>query len=576
MGRKCLQLLSSITKEWEKGTSVSGRNRTVAAALLAGFWLVSLGGFSAAAASGSSDTERSFPFSLSPRTLSAGAASGPAAFSLAVREAPEASDGKPGQKKRPGRAWIELGAFLTYSTVSYWTRAAFPEDWQFRLNWHDQFDRVFLLKGWRFDSNNFRLNWTHALAGGVYYQFARTNNLSWIDSWLVAVAASTYWETVVEWKEVISVNDQITTGLGAFSTGEPWYQIGHYLAHQRGVLAQALSFIDPAVKFNHWLDRKQPGAKDYVQPGWHDFAVFLGGRRLTRAGQPAETGLYFGLHTRLLMLPEYGQPGDFRRTLRDTYFSGINLDYTTRNGQADETNFTTGAVTLGYCRQKIDGGSGGYSLTVGLGSSFEYFKKRPFDTYDSAPVPVKQGDDLHLERPRNFTDKLALLHLAGPVLDWTVFRPGLRLRTVVEAYFDFGLVNSYALNAYSELHHTPPDDTIEGMKTTVMYYGYYYAFGGTLSGQTNLEWGNFRAQALAGFGAWSSVDGLDRFQSEITNNAHLDDSRSRYLIGAGWRVPRTPFELFAKYEGIRRWGRVLEARVHGLEKRLFAGLEFSF
>ena len=100
------------------------------------------------------------------------------------------------------------------------------------------------------------------------------------------------------------------------------------------------------------------------------------------------------------------------------------------------------------------------------------------------------------------------MHLAGPVLDWTVFRPGLRLRTVAEAYFDFGLINSYALNAYSELHHTIPDDTIEGMKTTIMYYGYYYAFGGTLSGQTNLEWGNFRAQALASFGAWSSVDGL--------------------------------------------------------------------
>lgn len=557
---------------------MSGRNRTVAAALLAGFWMVLLAGPLAAAASRSPIPGRSFAFRLSPGAASAGIGdgSGPAAFSLAVREAPKAGDDQPDQRKRPGRAWIELGAFLAYSTTSYWTRAAFPEDWQFQLTWHDQFQRVFLLKGWHFDSNNFRLNWTHALAGGAYYQFGRTNNLSWIDSWLVAVAASTYWETVVEWKEVISVNDQIMTGLGAFSTGEPWYQIGHYLAHQRGLLAQALSFIDPAVKLNHWLDRKQPGAKDYAQPEWHDLAVYLGGRRLARAGQPAETDLYFGLHTRLLMLPDYGQPGDLRRTLGDTYFSGINLDYATRNGRADETNFTTGAVTLGHYRQKIESGSGGYSLTVGLGSSFEYFKKRPGDVYDSAPVPVKQGDDLHLERPRDFTDKLALLHLAGPVLDWTVFRPGLRLRTVAEAYFDFGLVNSYALNAYSGLHHTPPDDTIEGMKTTVMYYGYYYAFGGTLSGQTNLEWGNFRAQALAGFGAWSSVDGLDRFQSEITNNAHLDDNRSRYLIGAGWRVPGTSFELFAKYEGIRRWGRVLEARVHGLEKRLFAGLEFSF
>jgi len=304
--------------------------------------------------------------------------------------------------------------------------------------------------------------------------------------------------------------------------------------------------------------------------------VFVGGRRLARAGQPAETGLDFGFRTGLLLLPDYGRPGDLHRRLKDTYFSGISLEYTIRDGHADETDFSTSAVTWGSFRQEIDERSVGYSLIVGFGSSFEYFKKRPFDAYDSDPVPVKQGDDLHLERPRDFTDKLALVHLAGPVLDWTVFRPGLKLRTVAEAYFDFGLVNSYALNAYSALHHTLPDDTIAGMKTTVMYYGYYYALGGTLSGRTRLEWGNFRAQAAASFGAWSSVDALDRFQSEVTNNAHLDDNRSRFLLGAGWRVPGTSFELYARCEGVRRWGRVLEARAHSLEKRLFAGLEFSF
>jgi hypothetical protein len=516
---------------------------------------------------GGSNPERPFTLGLSSST---GSAPNPVAFTLV-----SASVGKK-PKKRPGRAWIELGAFLAFSTASYWKRAGFPEDWQFRLTVHSQFERVILLKGWRFDSNNFKLNWTHSLAGGVYYQFARASNLSWAQSWLMALAASTYWETVVEWKEVISLNDQITTALGAFSTGEPWYQIGHYLTHQPGLLAQAFSLLNPVVAFNHWLDRKQPGAKTYAQPGWHDLAVFLGGRSLAISGRPTETGLYFGFRTQLLMPPEYGQPGDVRRSLKDTYFSGLGLDYTVRNGHADETNFGTSAVTLGSFRQKIDAGGTGYSLIVGLGSSFEYFKKRPVDAYDSDPVPVKQGYDLHLERPRNFTDKLALVHLAGPVLDWTVFRPGLRLRTVAAAYFDFGLVNSYALNAYSALHDTPPDDTIEGMKTTVMYYGYYYAFGGTLAGQTRLEWGNFRAQALASFGAWSSVDVLDRFGSEVTNNAHLDDNRSRYLLGAGWRVPRTPFELFARYEGIRRSGRVLEARVHRLEKRLFAGLEFAF
>jgi hypothetical protein len=545
---------------------VAGGTRIVGTALAVSFCLASLGPAWAAADPGGLGPERPVRLDLTIRTE---AACGPA-FSLA--EAPAA----PAPRKHALRAWIEMGALLVYSTSSYWHRNAFPEDWQFQLRFHDQFDRFVLLKGWRFDSNNFKLNWSHALAGGLYYQFARANGLSWSRSWLMAVIASTYWESFVEWREVISLNDQITTGLGAYSTGEPWYQIGHYLAHQRGWVYGVLSFVNPILKFNHWLDRKKPGAESYAQPGWRDMALFVGARSLTRAGATAETGLCFGFRTALLLPPDYGQPGEVRRKLRDTYFSGLSLDYTVRNGHADETNFRTDVMALGSFRQTIDAGGRGQALIIGLGTSFEYFKKRPLESYDASPVPVKQGIDLHFEIPRNFTDKLAFVHLVGPVVDWTVFRPGLRLRTEAAAYFDFGLVNSLAINAYSALHHTPPLDTIEGMKTTVMYYGYYYAFGGTLAGSAHLEWGGFRAQAGASFGAWSSVDGLDRFQSEVTNNAHLDDNRAKYSVGAGWKVARTPFELFVRYEGIHRWGRVLEARARSLERRLFAGLELSF
>jgi hypothetical protein len=352
--------------------------------------------------------------------------------------------------------------------------------------------------------------------------------------------------------------------------------IGHYLAHQSNVILQALSFLNPVVKFNHWLDRKNPEARTFIPPGWRDFGLFAGVRRLSSAGRRAETGAYFGFHTRLLGYPEYGKPGDFRGPLEGTYFSEISLDYAVRNGRADETNFTTSAVPAGYIRQKINDRLEGYSLMIGFGSSFEYFKKRPVDVYDSNPVAVNQGIDLHLERPRNFTDKLAILHMAGPFLDWSVFRPGMRLRTVAEAYFDFSLVNALALNPYSALHHAPPGDTIDGLKTIVLYYGYYYAFGGTLSGTSDLEWRGLRARAQASFGAWASADFLDRFQAQVTNNAHLDDNRFRYLLDVGWKPSRVPLKVFARFEGIRRWGRLLEVRVHVWEKRLFAGLEYSF
>jgi hypothetical protein len=114
------------------------------------------------------------------------------------------------------------------------------------------------------------------------------------------------------------------------------------------------------------------------------------------------------------------------------------------------------------------------------------------------------------------------------------------------------------------------------MKTTVFYYGYYYGFGGTFSGSTELECGNISVRALVGFSAWASADGLDRFQDELTNNAHLSDTRTRYLLGAGWKIPRMPLGLFITYEGVRRSGRIQEITVHRLEKKAYAGLWFTF
>lgn len=483
----------------------------------------------------------------------------------------KAGPGKAGGRGHEARAWIELAVFSAVSTANYWASGAFPEDRDFRLTLDDQVRRVFFLEGWRFDSNQFSLNWSHILAGAIHYQFGRSNRLSWLTSWLMAVAGSTWWEVIGEPKEVIAINDQIMTGLGGFATGEPWYQIGHYLSRRSGLLPRGLSFLNPAVKFNDWLDRRDATAQEYTQPGWHDFSLLAGARRITSAGAESRTDAYFGLHARLLGLPEYGIPGEVRRGVKEPYWSEITLDYATRGGHAEETRFFTKAVTWGRFIQKIDAGRTGTCLILGLGSAFEYFKKRPIADYDATPVPVKTDlGRLRLAEPRNFTDKLAILHAAGPVLDWMIFRQDLRLWTVLEAYGDFALVNSYALNDYSRVHD------IAGLKTTVFYYGYYYGFGGTISASARLGWKGFGAYGRAEFGAWGSTDILDRFQNEVTNNAHLADTRARWLIGAGWTVPGTPFELFIELEGVRRTGRLAEVRSRGLENKAYAGLAFSF
>jgi hypothetical protein len=477
--------------------------------------------------------------------------------------------GKP--RSRTGRAWLELGTFMAVSQTRYWIQwGQFIEDWQFKLDFSDQTRRIFGLAGVRFDSNNFTLNWSHAPAGAVYYEFARTNNLSWLRSLLMSCAGSAWWEVVTEFKEVISISDLVFTGIGGYAIGEPWYQTGHFLSHQPHLLARALSFLNPLLKINDWFDRHDPAAQSYTQPAWHDFSLFAGARRLARSGLPSETGAYFGFRTEIIGLPDYGRPGDIRETFTDTARTEIALDYAVRGGRADETNLRTRVMGWGMFRQSVDENLEGHSFTLGLGTGFSYFKKRPLWEFDYDPVPVKQGHDLRLDEPRRFTDKVAVVNVAGPVVDWTLFRRDLRLRTVAEAYFDFGLVNGFALNAYSAAHD------ISGMKTTLLYYGYYYGFGTTLSAESSLEWKAFRLRGLASFHAYGSFDGLDRYADEVTNNAHLSDTRFRYLVEAAWRVPGAPLDVFARYEGVRRWGRLAGVRAASIENRTFAGLEFHF
>ncbi|HSA94676.1 MAG TPA: hypothetical protein VLJ16_01400, partial [Acidobacteriota bacterium] len=366
------------------------------------------------------------------------------------------------------------------------------------------------------------------------------------------------------------INDQIMSGLGGFALGEPWYQIGHFFCHQPGLVARGLSFLNPAVRLNHWLDRRDP-AEDYVPPGWHEIRLFAGGRRLASAGNVTGTDVYFGVEARLVSFPEYGRPVTVRALIRDAFSSEITLDYAARGGRAEETRFFTKAAPWGRFVQKIGPAGDGEALFLGFGSAFEYFKKRPLAPYDANPIPVWSDlGELHLDEPRNFTDKLAILHLAGPVLEWTVFRRGLRLRTSVEAYLDFALVNSSALNDFSRLHD------IAGLKTTVFYYGYYYGFGGTIRAGARLDWKGFRARGLVDLGAWGSADFLDRFPADVTNNSHLSDARARALAGLAWRIPKTPLELFFDIEGVRRRGSIADARSRNLEKKAYIGLAYVF
>ncbi len=478
----------------------------------------------------------------------------------------------PRQERKLGRGIVEISLLMTYSQTRYWLNyAKFIEDWQYHLSWKDQKKRFFGFGAWRFDSNAFSLNWTHAFAGVLYYSFGRTNHLSWPQSFLFSLGGSLWWEYVAEWREVISINDNIMTSLGGYTAGEPWFQLGKYFIGRKGIVNQVLSFIHPVLKFNHWLDREnEKKIFAATEAGWHDFQFMVGQKRMPTTDQESRNTLFLGFRTEIVQIPEYGKPGRTSRMLSDTLASDLDFDFSFRHGQIEEFNFATSVVGLGWFKQEIDPGLNGYAYYIGLGSGFSLFKKKSTWPFDSSSVPVKQGFDIHLDEPRDFRDKLSAVHIGGPAFEYALFRPNSRLRVRLNATLDFGLVNAYALNRYSV------DHSIEGIKTTLLYYGYYYGIGTTFSSGLRYNYRHLAFDAHLRYQAYGSFDGRDRYQAEVTDNFHVRDRRLTYLLGASVRIPGTSVLVAGEFEGIDRRGIIKDVDVRNLEERFSLAMSLKF
>ncbi|MEN6559683.1 MAG: DUF3943 domain-containing protein [Acidobacteriota bacterium] len=505
------------------------------------------------------------------------------AFSLAASPAAEGAGSKAAaapaaMPKKWRRFFVQEGLVAAVSTVEYWlSYHDWIEDWQFELTFADQYKRFLTLQAVTFDSNAYLTNWIHVPGGAFYYQMARSNYLTWPESLLATFTCSAIYEYVSEWREVISINDMALTTFGGYSLGEAWFQIGDYFHHRKSPVLKILGLVNPVNEINQWLDRKNPASRVYQEPGWANMVFSVAGWHSAETGRQSYGAGRIDIETQLLRVPGYGRPGTFKKFLADTSLSELSIGLTLRQrrpeddqlkaGTAEEVDIAARVVGLSWYRQSIDELGRGSAFSIGLGSALTYLRKRPA-AYDARGVQV------HIDpppaTPTDFRDKMTVAHMFGPVVDWTWFGRGIKVRAVADAYADFGMINAFAFNAYSG------DHSIAGLKTTLSYYGYYYAYGGTTSARIDVNWGNLWVRGLVSGQAWGSWQGRDRYQDSVTNNVGASDTRTRYLLQAGWRLGAVPVRFFAGIEGIHRRGKIGTVSAASQETRTFAGLSCLF
>ena len=413
----------------------------------------------------------------------------------------------------------------------------------------------------RFDNNTFLFNngW-HALTSLGYYHFPRTNNFSVWSSLGIAFAFSTVWEYAFEIREKVSINDQIVTTFAGLSMGEVTYQLGEYFnspQSRSNTPGRVLTGLFGSPRLLHrWMDGEleDPVAEKYPQYGgdiWHRFNFwgaydFRAGATRSDEAVTRSNGSQ-GASTRMVVLPGYLREGDFSTWFFDGRMTNMDFEigFGPRGFEAIEIFAEVGL--LGHHSQDIDFDGehrDGHAVSFTLNNAYRV---------------VHQNHDF-------WEDQRGIVHLLGPGVRLVNFTDGLKMEAHLNAYGDFAAIRSQAYLAWRAIYGD------EGIRTDLANHSYYFAWGGSLIPRLRMEYGDFALEASMVLSAYDSIDGLDRFEEEVTNQLVLTDTMVQHNVALELPTAVDGLGLDLVYEHSRRASRIDDLRdvnnLHTLQTRI--------
>jgi len=386
---------------------------------------------------------------------------------------------------------------------------------------------------WVFDADDFGTNMVgHSAAGTVYYLIARGNRVSIPEAFAWAFGASLLWE-VVEFKEAVSINDQIMTPVGGLAIGEAMTQLSSFFDRSGDDPAsKAMAWLfNPVKKFHDWIDKVVPD-RDPRTRGWHEFVAAAGvGLVHQSAAQATYPVATISLGTSLLRAPGYGEPGRASFGFTDGNASRIGLGVTFTGNAVVDFLFDTETAFAGLLVRDVDGtreDRQGWELLVAGTVGYEYGLHR-WNLAGGEPnrIALVRLPGLNL-RGRAF---------AGP---WT-FAAGLDLAVTFGGVQPFALTEPAAFPAGSAF---PP---------VVTAGGYYYGIGGRVAPSLEIR----RDEAALGASLWldalAGLSGPNVVEPPGTM-VPLADRRALLCAWARWRVPDPSIEFSLTYQWRSRSG----------------------
>jgi hypothetical protein len=238
----------------------------------------------------------------------------------------------------------------------------------------------------RLDDNIFDMNnIAHPLGGLVYYGIPRANGASAGRSFATLLAASVFWEQVVEFQEIAAINDHIATPISGWALGEALFQNRSFFQQSAPTLtnrALAALFGVPVAASEILRPRAGGPARgrdrntDPPAPAEGRFRFHAGlgnyrGDELLGTG----TRIQLGLESEVQTVGVRTAPGD-----RDGWFGSIastrlDLGFALQDGHVSELRALARVVPAGWYTHRVNGSDAapaGHSLLLGDG-------RGPFD-----------------------------------------------------------------------------------------------------------------------------------------------------------------------------------------------------
>jgi hypothetical protein len=456
------------------------------------------------------------------------------------------------------RAGLEIVAGLGLGTVNYYIHKEInARDWDFKTI-KDAFDSKFVTgTGYRFDDNSIGVNTGHAYAGTIYYMLARSNGFSSMESFLLTFAASTAWEFIAEFREVVSINDQLVTPLGGFAIGEGLHQIAKIFGKKNNSLVDKAigSIFDTSTALNNWINKNYSEKKDIRDTGFNqDFWSRFDIEASMTKNDSTKSALKYGFDAEIINISEFEETGVKTKLISDTAFTRMILSIPNNFNVGEEYKFVVKNALAAYYKKNLGknskGNIEGYNFLIGPSNGVEL---------DSKNDNIPEGQDF-----------MSVINVLGSTMDLTLYSNGYKIRTTIDVFANFAMIRSFAINSYKELGPK------KALTSVLASNDYYYAKGMTTAVNISVSKGKISFGAGYSDQRFNSINTHHRDEEYIKNEMALNDKKKELEVWIAFQISKS-LKAKLSYSDTNRSGEIRQFGVFETnEKRTTGTLIYNF